>query len=56
MLLFLLITIWVLNVESNDYYLDPDKIIGSSGTVYNQGSTFFWSIVFFYSFLGVFYL
>ena len=52
--IFSLITIWVLNVESNDYYLDPDKIIGSSGTVYNQGSTFFWSIVFFYSFLGVF--
>lgn len=52
--IFVLIIFWVLNVENNNFYLSPDKVIGSSSTVYSQGSTLFWSIMFFYTVLGVF--
>ena len=48
-----LILIWISEIESNNFYLDPDKIVGSSSTVYNKHSTIFWSILFFYTLLGI---
>ena len=51
--IFIWILIWISEIESNNYYLDPDKIVGSSSTVYNKHSTIFWSILFFYTLLGI---
>ena len=53
LILFIWISFWISQIESNNYYLDPDKIVGSSSTVYNKHSTIFWSIVFFYTLLGI---
>ena len=52
-ILFIWILFWISQIESNNYYLDPDKIVGSSSTVYNNHSTIFWSILFFYTLLGI---
>tara|TARA_B100000035_G_scaffold261748_1_gene232954 strand:+ start:1112 stop:3115 length:2004 start_codon:yes stop_codon:yes gene_type:complete len=52
-ILFIWISFWISQIENNNYYLDPDKIVGSSSTVYNIHSTIFWSILFFYTLLGV---
>jgi hypothetical protein len=52
-ILFIWISFWISQIESNNYYLDPDKIVGSSSTVYNKHSTIFWSILFFYTLLGI---
>ena len=52
-ILFIWILIWISEIESNNFYLDPDKIVGSSSTVYNKHSTIFWSILFFYTLLGI---
>jgi hypothetical protein len=48
------IIIWLNNINNNNFYLDPDKVVGSSSTIYSKQSTFFWSVVFFYTLFGIF--
>ena len=47
------IIIWLNNINNNSFYLDPDKVVGSSSTIYSKQSTFFWSVIFFYTLFGV---
>tara|TARA_Y100000389_G_scaffold205138_1_gene263898 strand:- start:9648 stop:11621 length:1974 start_codon:yes stop_codon:yes gene_type:complete len=58
-----LIFIWITSVkdefsfasEGNNYYLNPDKMVGLSSTVYSYESVIYWSLLFFFLLTGIMY-
>lgn len=53
---FLVITIWSFNLPPNSYIFDVDKLKGSVSNAYSVTSIIFWSLIFFLTIWGVFYI